>query len=406
MDHGTLTDNNGRKADFRHVISVMTTNAGAYEMSRTAIGFTHADNASDGMEAIRKRFSPEFRNRLDAVVQFDGLDADSIDRVVDKLLVEAEAQLEVRHVSLSVDEAARRWIAVRGYEFDQDMPGIYHNLAAGFSFCDGHSEIHQWKGIVLTLDTDTWEPKLRDLFFVMLPVAANTGGFSTECVVTNPGTAPLTLRLAESSSNVTLQPGEQRFIPEVLSTVGASGAVSARAVPVRTVSGIPAEFFAGGRTFRPASAGGSYGLFYPAVTTAEATRDEAWIYGLRQDGLTRSNLAVANVDPPQGGPSGSSRPPISLAVDVFDGDTGLLAGSVTVSLNSMASDWKQINSILGSFGLENGYARVRVVGTAGGPGDPFLVYGVINDGAAPGQGTSDGSYLPMAVPLPPSPFPP
>ncbi len=116
MDHGTLTDNNGRKADFRHVIIVMTTNAGAFEMSRTAIGFTHADNASDGMEAIRKRFSPEFRNRLDAIVQFDGLDQATIDRVVDKLLVEAEAQLEQKHVSITVDDAARRWIAKRGYD--------------------------------------------------------------------------------------------------------------------------------------------------------------------------------------------------------------------------------------------------------------------------------------------------
>jgi ATP-dependent Clp protease ATP-binding subunit ClpA len=116
MDHGTLTDNNGRKADFRHVIIVMTTNAGAFEMSRTAIGFTHADNASDGMEAIKKRFSPEFRNRLDAVVQFDGLDQATIERVVDKLLVEAEAQLELKHVSLSVDEPARQWIAKRGYD--------------------------------------------------------------------------------------------------------------------------------------------------------------------------------------------------------------------------------------------------------------------------------------------------
>jgi ATP-dependent Clp protease ATP-binding subunit ClpA len=116
MDHGTLTDNNGRKADFRHVIIVMTTNAGAFEMNRTAIGFTHADNGSDGMEAIKKRFSPEFRNRLDAVVQFDGLDQATIERVVDKLLVEAEAQLELKHVSLGVDEPARRWIAKRGYD--------------------------------------------------------------------------------------------------------------------------------------------------------------------------------------------------------------------------------------------------------------------------------------------------
>ncbi len=116
MDHGTLTDNNGRKADFRHVIIVMTTNAGAFEMNRPSIGFTQADVASDGMEAIRRLFSPEFRNRLDAVIQFASLDEDTIERVVDKLLVEAEAQLEQKHVSLSVDEAARRWIAKRGYD--------------------------------------------------------------------------------------------------------------------------------------------------------------------------------------------------------------------------------------------------------------------------------------------------
>ena len=111
MDHGTLTDNNGRKADFRHVIIVMTTNAGAFEMSRPSIGFTQSDTAPDGMEAIRRLFSPEFRNRLDAVIQFGGLDQDTIERVVDKLLVEAEAQLEHKRVSISVDEPARRWIA-------------------------------------------------------------------------------------------------------------------------------------------------------------------------------------------------------------------------------------------------------------------------------------------------------
>jgi ATP-dependent Clp protease ATP-binding subunit ClpA len=116
MDHGSLTDNNGRKADFRHVIIIMTTNAGAFEMSRPSIGFTQSDTASDGMEAIRRLFSPEFRNRLDAVIQFASLDQDTIERVVDKLLVEAEAQLEQKRVSISVDEAARRWIAKRGYD--------------------------------------------------------------------------------------------------------------------------------------------------------------------------------------------------------------------------------------------------------------------------------------------------
>ncbi|MGH8206369.1 MAG: AAA family ATPase, partial [Steroidobacteraceae bacterium] len=116
MDHGTLTDNNGRKADFRHVIIVMTTNAGAQEMSRPSIGFTQADNASDGMEAIRRLFSPEFRNRLDAVIQFAPLDAPTIERVVDKLLIEVEAQLEPKGVMLSLDESARRWIAQKGYD--------------------------------------------------------------------------------------------------------------------------------------------------------------------------------------------------------------------------------------------------------------------------------------------------
>ncbi|MGE0582836.1 MAG: ATP-dependent Clp protease ATP-binding subunit ClpA [Steroidobacteraceae bacterium] len=116
MDHGTLTDNNGRKADFRHVTIVMTTNAGAQEMNRPSIGFTLQDNASDGMEAVRRLFSPEFRNRLDAIIQFAPLDAPTIERVVEKLLVEVEAQLEQKRVLLSIDDAARRWIAQKGYD--------------------------------------------------------------------------------------------------------------------------------------------------------------------------------------------------------------------------------------------------------------------------------------------------
>jgi ATP-dependent Clp protease ATP-binding subunit ClpA len=116
MDHGTLTDNNGRKSDFRHVIIVLTTNAGAHEMSRPSIGFVTADNSSDGMEAVRRLFSPEFRNRLDAIIQFAPLDARTIERVVNKLLVEAEMQLEPKGVSLSVNEPARQWIAAKGYD--------------------------------------------------------------------------------------------------------------------------------------------------------------------------------------------------------------------------------------------------------------------------------------------------
>ena len=116
MDHGTLTDNNGRKADFRHVIIVMTTNAGAADMARASIGFMPSDNASDGMEAIKKMFSPEFRNRLDAVIQFGGLDEATIERVVEKLLVEIETQLEGKRVSLQLDDESRRWIAKTGYD--------------------------------------------------------------------------------------------------------------------------------------------------------------------------------------------------------------------------------------------------------------------------------------------------
>ena len=116
MDHGTLTDNNGRKADFRHVVIVMTTNAGAADMSRTSVGFVTQDHASDGAEAIKRMFAPEFRNRLDAVVQFGPLDERTIQRVVDKLLVEVEAQLETKGVQLHIDEDARAWIARRGYD--------------------------------------------------------------------------------------------------------------------------------------------------------------------------------------------------------------------------------------------------------------------------------------------------
>jgi len=116
MDHGTLTDNNGRKTDFRNVVLVMTTNAGAQEMSRPSIGFTDQNHASDGMEAIRKMFAPEFRNRLDAIIQFDSLEMDTILRVVDKLVVELEAQLEEKNVTIALNDDARQWIAERGYD--------------------------------------------------------------------------------------------------------------------------------------------------------------------------------------------------------------------------------------------------------------------------------------------------
>ncbi len=116
MDHGTLTDNNGRKADFRNVIIIMTTNAGALEMSRRSIGFTHQDHSSDGKEAINKLFTPEFRNRLDAIIQFQALSLESISSVVSKFLFELEGLLAQKQVSISIDEDARLWLAGQGYD--------------------------------------------------------------------------------------------------------------------------------------------------------------------------------------------------------------------------------------------------------------------------------------------------
>ncbi|UCC55279.1 MAG: ATP-dependent Clp protease ATP-binding subunit ClpA [Gammaproteobacteria bacterium] len=116
MDHGTLTDNNGRKADFRNVILVMTTNAGAIETSRPSIGFAQQDHSSDAMEAIRRLFTPEFRNRLDAIVQFNSLDPTIITQVVDKFIFELEAQLQDQQVTIEVDDSARLWLADHGYD--------------------------------------------------------------------------------------------------------------------------------------------------------------------------------------------------------------------------------------------------------------------------------------------------
>ncbi|MBS0438927.1 MAG: ATP-dependent Clp protease ATP-binding subunit ClpA [Proteobacteria bacterium] len=116
MDHGKLTDTNGREANFRNVIMVMTTNAGAAQAARRTIGFVEQNHSPDAMEVIRKAFAPEFRNRLDAIIQFGALDMEHILRVVDKFLIELEMQLQEKHVSLNVDADARRWLAEHGFD--------------------------------------------------------------------------------------------------------------------------------------------------------------------------------------------------------------------------------------------------------------------------------------------------
>ncbi len=172
MDHGTLTDNNGRKADFRNVIIVMTTNAGAQEMSRASVGFTEQDHTTDGMSIIKKQFSPEFRNRLDAIIQFASLEIDSIKRVVDKLVVELEAKLGNNDVTLELDDDARDWIAERGYDpqmgarpmariiQEQIKRPLAEELLFGSLANGGHVKIVVGKGDVLELIA---EPVVKEL---------------------------------------------------------------------------------------------------------------------------------------------------------------------------------------------------------------------------------------------------
>ncbi|MDH3713725.1 MAG: ATP-dependent Clp protease ATP-binding subunit ClpA [Gammaproteobacteria bacterium] len=116
MDHGTLTDNNGRKADFRNVVLIMTTNAGAELMSRRSMGFSTQDHSSDAMEAVNRLFTPEFRNRLDAIIKFKSLDRTTVASVVGKFLIELETQLADKRVTLQVDDLARDWLAEHGFD--------------------------------------------------------------------------------------------------------------------------------------------------------------------------------------------------------------------------------------------------------------------------------------------------
>ncbi|MDD9856990.1 MAG: ATP-dependent Clp protease ATP-binding subunit ClpA [Gammaproteobacteria bacterium] len=116
MDYGSLTDNNGRKSDFRNVILVMTTNAGAEQAARAGMGFVEQDRSSDDLDAVKKTFSPEFRNRLDNIIRFNGLDTATIVRVVRKFIVELEQQLADRQVTLEITDPAVRWLADKGYD--------------------------------------------------------------------------------------------------------------------------------------------------------------------------------------------------------------------------------------------------------------------------------------------------
>jgi ATP-dependent Clp protease ATP-binding subunit ClpA len=116
MDHGKLTDNNGKVVDFRNVILIMTTNAGAVELSKSAIGFNRTHNEGADIEAIEKMFTPEFRNRLDAIIPFAPLGKDVIRRVVDKFIMQLDGQLADRNVEIELSDSALDWLAERGYD--------------------------------------------------------------------------------------------------------------------------------------------------------------------------------------------------------------------------------------------------------------------------------------------------
>jgi ATP-dependent Clp protease ATP-binding subunit ClpA len=116
MDHGTLTDNNGRKADFRNICIVMTTNAGAESLAKTSMGFTPSVKAGDEMEAIKKMFTPEFRNRLDAIISFRALDPEVIMRVVEKFLMQLDEQLAEKKVEAAFTQALKDYLAKKGFD--------------------------------------------------------------------------------------------------------------------------------------------------------------------------------------------------------------------------------------------------------------------------------------------------
>ena len=116
MDHGRLTDHNGKTVDFRNVVLIMTTNAGAADLSKEAIGFGRTSREGDDEDAIKRIFTPEFRNRLDAIIPFANLSPEVVDRVVEKFIFQLEAQLADRNVMIEISSAAREWLAERGYD--------------------------------------------------------------------------------------------------------------------------------------------------------------------------------------------------------------------------------------------------------------------------------------------------
>jgi PKD repeat protein len=233
-----------------------------------------------------------------------------------------------------------------------------------------------------------------------VPVVLELGIYSSELILTNPTASNVAVRLeyfeslaaggvARRAGVDLLQPKEQKVveaIPHLRALgvdIGPAGASYAGSVMATfTASGQPVNGFVGARTKSPGQPQGAYGVYYSGLGTGQEATAEAWVFGLRQDADSRSNVAVAHAE--------AGGAPVTLRADVFDGETGAVAGG-TANVTLQPGQWFQWNEILKTSGLTQGYVRVfRVSGTS-----PFLAYGVVNDGGSGRSGTNDGSYVPM-----------
>jgi pseudomonalisin len=234
----------------------------------------------------------------------------------------------------------------------------------------------------------------------LVPIVLDIPGpvhFRTELSLANPSSVPVRASLRYTPSRVfgtegagtafvDLAAGRQILIADVIGFLRGQGL----AIPDGRQGGtlLVTGAVALARTFNPnpdLSVGGSFGLSYPAVDTAARARTSALVYGLRQDSATRANLAIADARAGEG--------PVDYVVEVFDADTGASVPAATFARTLSGGEWTQIDGILAKAGIAHGWARVRAVPAS----SDFVAYGVLNDGAVPGEGTSDGSYLPMVV---------
>ena len=234
-----------------------------------------------------------------------------------------------------------------------------------------------------------------------LPVIVETRDFTSELTVTNFSESARTLDLrfvadavetgGTASFSLTLQAGEQSILPNLVdhlrgqevAGIGPAGRAFAGALFARVSEGDMSGIVIGARTGSPGG-GGQYGVFYNAVPDGSASTGSAWIYGLQQNATNRSNLALVNTGEVDEGDS-------LFSLDIYDGETGRLVKTVTTKAIP-ARGWHQINSILGDYarGTQQGYVRIRKLSGS----NPFLAYGVINDGGAPGERSGDGTFLP------------